>query len=152
MRTVGESALCDLVVFLPVCAAHVPVSEPFLFGLEVLHLHIENAVVRDEGFEAFVMMSGQPIDAESAEGSTDATEVLFVHIRLFAELINRCQVVAHTLASVIAADLFVPFLTEAGQTASVRRDDDIIAGRHHHEVPTEGPELRDRTLRAAFAI
>ena len=152
MRAVGKRALCDSIVFLPVRTAHIPVGEPFLFGLEVLHLEVEDAVVRDEGFEPFVVVPRQPIYAETAERGTDAPEVVFVHVRLGAELIDRRQVVQHTLSSVVSADLFVPLLSEARQTATVRGYDDIIAGRHHHEVPPERPELAYRTLRTAFTI
>ena len=152
MGTVGEGALRDGIVFLPVRAAHVPVREPFLFGLEVLHLEVENTVMGDEGFEAAVVMSGNPIDAEAAEGSTYATEMVFVHIGFGAELIDGGEIIFHTLTSVVTGDLFVPFFAETGQTASVRRYDDIIAGGHHHEVPAERPELRNRALRTALAI
>ena len=152
MRTVGKSALRNLVVFVPISAAEVPVGEPFLLGLQVLHLQVKDAVMRDESFETSVVMSGNPIDAESAEGSAYATEVVFVHIRFVAELVNRREQVFHTLTSIVSANLFIPRLAEAGQTATVGRYDDIIAGRHHHEVPSKRPELRDRALRTALAV
>ena len=152
MRTVGVRALRNLVVFVPIGAAEVPVCEPFLFGLQILHLEVEDTVVCDEGFEAPLMMAGYPIDAESAEGRADAAQMVFVHVRLFAELINRREIVAHTLTAVVTRDCFVPFLAEARQTATIRGYDDIITRRHHHEVPSEGPELRNGTLRTSLAI
>ena len=152
MRAVGKCALGNRIVFLPVRTAHVPVGEPFLFGLEVLHLQVEDTIVCDERFEATVMMPGQPIDAEPAERGSYATQVVFVHVRLGAELVNRCQIVLHALSAVVTADLLIPRLAEARQTAAVWSDDDIIAGTHHHEVPPEGPGLAHRTLRTALAI
>ena len=59
------------------------------------------------------MMTRNPIHAESTERSTYATEVVFIYVRLGAEFINRREIIAHTLTSVVTADLFVPFLTEA---------------------------------------
>ena len=56
-----------------------------------------------------------------------------------------------TLATVIAANLFVPFHTESRQTATVRSNDDIIISCHNLEVPAIRPELAYRTLRTSFA-
>ena len=93
--------------------------------------------MRNEGFESTVMVSGNPIHAESAERRTHTTQMIFVHIRFVAELINRREVILHTLASVVAADLFIPLLAEARQAAAVRRHDDVVACTHHHEVPSK---------------
>ena len=115
MRAVGKGLLGNLVVLVPVCAAHVPVRKPFLFGLEVLHLHVENTVVSDERFKSFVMVSCQPIYAESAKRSTNAAQAVLVYIRkIRTRFVNRGQVVAHTLSAVVAANLFVPRLAESG--------------------------------------
>ena len=73
VRRVGEGALGCGVVLLPVGTAHVPVGKPFLFRFQVLHLHVEDAVVSDEGLETFVVVSGQPIDGEASETGTYAS-------------------------------------------------------------------------------
>ena len=97
-------------------------------------------------------MSGNPIDAETSKRRAHTPQVLFIHVRLLAELINRTEIVLHALSAVVTGNLFVPCLTEARQAAPVRGYDDIIAGRHHHEVPSERPELAHRTLWTTFAV
>ena len=151
MGRVSEGALHGGIVLLPVRTAHIPIGEPFLLGFEVLHLHVENPVVCDEGFEALVVVSCEPIDAESAEGSPYAAKVVAVDIGLAANLVNGSQVVAHALPAVIAADGSIPLIAEARQPTAVGRHHDIALRRHCHEVPAVTPELAHRRLRSALA-
>ncbi len=136
VRRVGKRALGDFVVPIPVTASHVPVGEPLLLGLQVLHLHVEDAVVRNECLEAPVMMSGKPIDTESAKRRTDAAKTVFVHIRqVSARLVNSREVIFHTLSAVVTADLLVPRHAESRQTATVR-------GNDHIDSPDSADHLR----------
>ena len=153
VRRIGKSALCNLVLLIPIGTAHVPVGEPFLLSLEVLHFHIEDTVVCNEGLEALVMMTSQPINAEATEGGTYATQAIFVGVWLVGyKLINGSEIVLHALSSVVATNLFVPLVAETRQAAAVRCHNDIIVGSHHHEVPAETPELTYGRLWTTFAV
>ena len=70
---VGKGALSGCIVLFPIGSAHIPVGKPHLFGLQILHFHVEDTVVGNEGLETFVVMTGQPIDGESTEAGTHAT-------------------------------------------------------------------------------
>ena len=140
------------VVPLPVGAAEVPVDEPHLLGLKILCFKVEHAVVGDEGLEAAFVVTRQPVHAEAAEAGTHGTEAVLVNVRLLGQLIDGAEVVLHALPTVVAADFLKPFLTEAGQAATVGGDDDIVVGGHHLEVPAIAPELAYRALRSAFAV
>ena len=137
-------------VFHPRSGAHVPVGEPKFFGLGVLLLGVVDAVVRNEGFEAFVVVAGQPVDTEAAERGADRTETFTIHIRLGGNVVDGGEIVLHAEAGVVTADLFEPCFAESGQTAAVGRDDNIALCGHDLEVPTVAPELADGTLRTAF--
>ena len=150
MRRVGKRTLCHRILFFPVCASHIPVGKPFFFSFQILHFHVEDAIMSNERFEPFVVMSGQPIYRESSEAGTYASQTIFVHIRLFCHFIDSSEVILHTLATVIATNLFVPFHTESRQTATVRSNDDIIISCHNLEVPAIRPELAYRALRTSF--
>ncbi len=109
--------------------------------------------MRNERLETLVVVSGYPIDAVAAERSPYTAEPVFVRIgRVCHKLIDGGEVVAHTLSSVVAAYLFVPFHAEAGQSSTVRRYNDVVVCRHHHKVPTETPELADGRLRSSLAV
>ena len=107
--------------------------------------------MRDEAFEAFVVVPGQIVHTVSSEAGTHASQSFFVHIRLLADVIDGAQVVLHALSAVIAADFLQPLHAEARQAAAVGSDDDIVVGRHDLQVPTVAPELADGTLRPSFA-
>ena len=151
--TVGKCTLGNFVVFLPVSAAHIPVGEPFLLGLQVLHLHIEDTIVGDKGLEAFVVMTGYPIDAETAERRANATQAILIYVgQVLYSLVDSCEIIAHTLSAVVAADFLVPCFAKTGQTATVGGYHYVAVGCHLHEVPAVAPELADGTLRTTFAI
>ena len=57
----------------PRSAAHIPVSKPHLFGVVVLHFHVEDTAVSDECFEALVVMSGKEIHGETTIRGSHAT-------------------------------------------------------------------------------
>ena len=149
---VGEGALGRLVVLVPVSAAHVPVGKPFLFRLQVLHLHVEDAVVGDEGLEAAFVVACHPVDGEAAEAGAHASQVVTVYEGFFRHLVDGRQQVLHALAAVVAADGFVPLRAESRHAAPAGGYDDVVVGRHHLEVPAVAPELAQWALRAAFAI
>ena len=136
MWRVGKSALCCRILLIPVSAAHIPVGKPHFFCFQILHFHVEDTVVCNEGFEALIMMTCQPINRESTKAGSNATQTIFVHKRFFREFVDSREIILHTLSTVITTDFFVPFLTEARQTAAVRSDNDIIVGSHDLEVPT----------------
>ena len=138
-------------ILVPRRGAHVPVGEPKFFSLGVLLLGVVDAVVRNEGFEAFVVVAGQPVDAETAERGTDGAEALAIHIRFGGNVVDGGEIVLHAEAGVVTADLFEPSFAETGQTSTVGRDDNIALCGHDLEVPTIAPELADGTLRTAFA-
>ena len=121
-------------LFFPVGTAHVPVGKPFLFRFQVLHLHVEDTVVGDEGLEALVVVSGQPIDGEASEAGTYAAQAVLVNKRFLGHFVDGRKVVFHALASVVAADGFVPFHSEARQAAAVGSHDDVVVGCHNLEV------------------
>ena len=95
----------------------------------------------NEGLEAFVVVSSQPINAVAAEAGTHGTEAVTVHIGFAGEVVNGRKVVLHTEAGVIAADFFEPLHAEAGQAPTVGGDDDVVVGGHDLEVPAIAPEL-----------
>ncbi len=140
------------VVPVPEGATEVPIHKPHLLGFEVLCLQVEHAVVGDEGLEAAVVVTGQPVHAEAAEAGTHGAEAVLVDVRLFLQLVDGAEVVLHALSAVVAADFLKPFLTEAGQAATVGGDDDVVVGGHHLEVPAVAPELAHSALRSAFAV
>ena len=152
VRRIGIAAHRNRIALLPRSATQIPVDEPFFFGLQVLHLQVEDAVVRDERLESLVVMTCQPIHAEAAKRCAYATQMVFVHIRLLAHLVNGSQIILHAQTAVVTRDFLVPFIAEARQSAAVGRYDDVIVRGHHHEVPTIAPELTNRRLRAAFAV
>ena len=138
-------------ILVPRRGAHVPVGEPKFFSLGVLLLGVVDAVVRNEGFEAFVVVAGQPVDAETAERGTDGAEALAIHIRFGGNVVDGGEIVLHAEAGVVTADLFEPSFAETGQTAAVGGNDDVALCGHDLEVPTIAPELADGTLWTAFA-
>ena len=81
VRGIVKRALSNLVVLFPGGAAHIPVGEPHLFGVVVLHLHVKDSAVGDECFEAFIMMSGKEIHGKTAVRSSHATQTVFINIR-----------------------------------------------------------------------
>ena len=64
--------------------------------------------MRNESLETTFVMTCNPINAISTKRSTYATQTLFIYIRFIAELVNSAEIVAHTLAAVVPADLLVP--------------------------------------------
>ena len=80
----------------------------------------------DECLEAFVVMSGKPVNGEAAEAGAYTTQAVFVDKRFFCHFVDGCEVVFHALAAVIAADGFIPLYTEARKTAAVGGYDDIV--------------------------
>ena len=81
-------------------------GEPHLFGVVVLHFHVEDTVVCDECLEAFVMVSGKPIYGEASEAGAYATQAVFVDERFLGHFVNGSEVVLHALAAIITADGF----------------------------------------------
>ena len=62
MWRAGVSLLGNLVLLVPVWATQIPVHEPFLLCLEILHVDIEDTIVGNECLETLVMIACQPID------------------------------------------------------------------------------------------
>ena len=110
--------------------AEVPVGKPHFFRFVILLLRVEDSVVRDEAFEAFVVVSGQIVHAVASEAGPHASQAVFVCIRFFANVVDSTQVVLHALAAVVAADFLQPLHAEARQAAAVGSDDDIVVGSH----------------------
>ena len=69
----------------------------------------------DECLEAFVVMSGKPVNGEAAKAGAYTTQAVFVDKRFFCHFVDGCEVVFHALAAVITADGFIPLYTEAGR-------------------------------------
>ena len=105
----------------------------------------------NKGFETFVVMTGQPINGETSEARTDATQTILIDKRLFRHLVDSSKIVFHALATIVTADLFIPFHTETGKAAAVRSHHDIVVSGHNLHIPTIRPELAYRTLRTTFA-
>ena len=105
----------------------------------------------NESLEALIVIACQPINGEASEGSTYATQVVGIDVRLFGHCINGSEVVLHALTHIVATDFFVPLVAKSRQTTTVRSYDDIVVGSHHLEVPAIAPELANRALRTAFA-
>jgi len=93
---VGRSAesflLLTFGILVPRRSAHVPVGEPKFFCLGVLLLGVVDTVVRNEGFEAFVVVAGQPVDAETAERGTDCAEMFTIHIRFGGNVVDIVKI------------------------------------------------------------
>ena len=139
-------------VFVPVSIVVLPVGEPVLLSLGVHGFEVEGTVVGDEALEALVVVAGEVVDAESAEGGSDTAEAVAVDIgQGVAGIVNGAEIVAHALTSPVAGDLLQPLLTEAGKTAAIGSNDDIALRSHDVEIPAVGPELGNRRLWATFA-
>ena len=129
-----------------------PVAEPVLFCFQIHCCQVESTVVGDECLEALLVDTGQIVDRESAERCSNSTQTVLVNKRQrIGGKVDGTQVVLHTLTSPITADLFLPLLSEAGQTVTVRSHNDVAVGSHHLEVPAVAPELAYRTLRTTLA-
>ena len=136
----------------PVGLVVLPVREPVLFRLQIHRSEVEGTVVGDEGLEALLVDTCQIIDAEAAKRGTDGCQTVLVDERqILGSIVNSRQIVLHTLACPVAADFFLPFLSEAGQSVAVGGYDHIAVGGHNLEVPAIAPELAHRTLWTTLA-
>ena len=95
-------------------------------------------------------MSGKPVHREAAEAGTYAAQTVFINKRLFCHFIDCCEIIFHALAAIIAADSFVPFITKAGKSATIRGNDDIVISCHNLEVPAITPKLTNGALWPTF--
>ena len=150
VRRVGKCVLSYRILFFPVCTTHIPVGKPFLFCFQILHFHVEDAIMCNECFEALVMMSGEPVNGETTEAGTYTTETVFVYKRFFSHLVDSCKIILHTLTTVITTDGFIPFHSKARKSAAVGSYDDIVVGSHNLEIPAIAPELTYGALRTTF--
>ena len=148
---VSEGTLSDCIVLLPGSTTHIPVGEPHLLGRHVLHLEIEDTSVGDEGLEALLVHACQIEDGVAAVAGPDAAEALAIDPRLLLQLIDCGEVVLDILPRVVAADLLVPCLTEAGDAVSIGSDDDIALLSHEAHIPAVREELTDGALWATLA-
>ena len=57
--------------------------------------------------------------------STDTAEAVSIDVGLLLEFVHGGEVVLDVLPRVVATDLLVPRLAEAGDTMAVRRNDDV---------------------------
>ena len=152
MRGILEpAALAAFAVAYPGRIAQVPIGEPKLFCFYVLLFRVEDAVVRDEAFETLVVVSGEPVNAVTAEACAHCAEAFPVYVGFGGDVVDRREIVLHAQAVVVAADFFQPFHAEAGQAAAVRGYHNVAVGCHDLEIPTVAPELADGRLRAALA-
>ena len=138
------------IVFVPGSTAHIPVGKPHLFGLHILLLKVEDTGVSNEGIEAFFVVTGQPIYREGTEAGTYSTH--FAYKRLGLDIVGCCEVVAHTLATIVFTDLFQPLLTKTGQSMTVGSYNDIALCGNQLQVPTIRPELAYGALRTTLTV
>jgi hypothetical protein len=148
---IGKCTLCRRILFFPVSTTHIPISKPHFFCFQILHFHIENTVMCNKGFETFVVVTSQPINGEASEARSHTPQTILIDKRLFRHLVNSRKIVFHALASIVAADLFVPLHTETGKATAVRGNHDIVVSGHNLHIPTVRPELAYRALRTTFA-
>ena len=138
-------------VFIPVGVLILPIGEPILFGFGVHRLEVESSVVRDESFKTFVVMPGEIVDAEPTETGPDTTQSIFVDKRqIIGSIVHGGEIVAHTETGPVARDFFIPFRSEARQTAAIGSNDDVVVSSHYLEIPTVAPKLTHGTLRSAL--
>ena len=128
------------------------ISEEKLLGGAIPAFEVEHAAVRDEGLEPFLMMTGEPIDAEAAVTGSYTAQSVFIHVRLFRHIIDGREVIFHVLTTIVAADFVVPFTAEAGHAPAVRCHNDVVVSGHHLEIPTVGEELAHRGLRTTLTV
>ena len=57
--------------------------------------------MRHKGGKTTLMMSGKPINRETAITCTGSTNMLFVNIRLFCHIVYCRKIVLHVLAAII---------------------------------------------------
>ena len=69
-------------------SAEVPVGEPHLFGLVVLLVKVEDAVVGDEGFETLLVVASQPVYAISSKRGSYAAETLAIYVWLATDIVD----------------------------------------------------------------
>src|SRR6185503_10398533 len=116
--------------YIPVGAAVIPVGEPYFLGAAVHTAEIENAVVGDKGFKAFLVHAGQHVHTVAAVAGAHAADAGFIHIGFFGHIVGSAQVILHGQAAMVLADLLVPGCTMAGHAAAVGQDNDIALAGH----------------------
>ncbi len=101
---------------------------------------------------ASVVMTGEPINRETAIACTDSADMICVYIRTRFDVIGRGIVVLHVLTAVITGDLTVPCSSESRNSVAVGCDYDVSVRCHYHEVPAIAPELTYSLLWSALTI
>ena len=153
MRRVLVSLFCILrQILIPESIFILPIAEPCFFGICVHGFEVESSIVSDKTFESLVMMSCKIIHAEASKACANSTKTVFIYERqIVASVIYGTKIVFHAHAGPIAANLFIPFASEAGQASAIGCYDYVAVSCHYLEVPSVTPELRYRTLRPSFA-
>ena len=97
-------------------------------------------------------MSGQPVNAISAETGTNAAQSVFVYIGFLSYGVDGRKIILHTLTCIVATNGLQPLHTVSGQSAAIGCHHNIAIGRHYLEIPTVTPELADSRLRSSLAV
>ena len=105
----------------------------------------------NESLKALIVITGKPVNGESSEACTNASEMISVYVRFLCNIVNSREIVLHTLSCIISAYLLQPLHSKARETSSVRSNDYVTVGCHYLEVPSVTPELAYRRLRTALA-
>ena len=107
--------------------------------------------MREESCKTFVGMPGEIVDAEPTETGPDTAQSVFVDKRqIIGCIVHGGEIVAHTETGPVARDFFIPFRSEARQTAAIGSNDDVVVSSHYLEIPTVAPKLTHGTLRSAL--
>src|SRR5438045_3471572 len=99
-----------------------------------------------------VVHACQHEDAVTTIAGAYAAQTLAVYIRLLCYVINCREVVAHWLTTPVGRDGLIPRHAPAWHATAVGCYYDVALSCHQGEIPAEGIELCEGTLRASLTI
>ena len=130
-------------------ALELPLGEPEFLRRAVGRDGVEEAVVRDEAFEA-VRVAENPVHHEAAVARAERGLAVLVDEGVgFLRVVEARHEVAVGLAAPVAADLVGERLAVAGRAVGVDHDDDVAVGGEEFGVPAVGPTVAPRALGSA---
>ena len=88
MWRVCKSALSNGIVFIPECAAHIPVGKPHFFSFKVLALDVEDAGMSNESSKSALVMACKPIYRKTSIACSNGTNVFCVDIWLILHIVD----------------------------------------------------------------
>src|SRR5690606_20381084 len=102
--------------------------------------------------ESIIMHSRKHENRIATIAGAHCSHSITINEFLATHCVNGRKIILHYLATMILADLFIPFCTVTGHASSVRGNDDVSLRSHQLKIPTERIELRERRLWSTLAI